>query len=368
MNKNRIEITKKDNYKIVAISDIHGHCALFDGLLADLRLSPEDLLIIIGDFINKGPDSITTLNRMRQLEATRPNTYILKGNHEFFLCHYLLRDNSDEGERFLAYLKEHHFQTLIHDCMEQGNFNLAGCNSMEQLRTWLLTNYPDEFNYINSRPAILFIDDLTFVHGGYSKDMDTEKDEDKLLKYDDFNSLSGVNDGMVIVGHWPTANLRQYRNTNRPYFNNDKNIISIDGGVGVKSSGELNALIIEKANGRRTINYRQQNHFEKRTILHEHEFQEEEKIFINYPHFDIEIIERGNTMSLCRHRESGKELTIFNALLQSAAGQTQVITTYINHFLNLPKGEEVELVMTYEDCALVKHGGEFGWIWTWQIV
>ena len=152
-----------------------------------------------------------------------------------------------------------------------------------------------------------------------------------------------------------------------PYFNNEKNIITIDGGIGVKTSGELNALIIEKREGKRTIRYSQENHFEKMKIKESFHFQKEEKIFINYPHFDIEIIETGASMTKCRHIQSGKVLSIFTSLLETVDGKPQVITTYINHFLNLKVGEEVEMVMTYDDCALVKHGGEFGWILRRQI-
>ena len=332
-----------------------------------LSLDPEDILIIIGDFINKGPDNMGVLKRLKALESQRPYTYILKGNHEFFLCHYLFSDKDENEARFLQYIKERHFRTLIHDCIEDGGFDLEGCLEFPILRQWLFDHYMEAFDYIHTRPAILFIDDLTFVHGGYSKDIDIDREEGKLLKYDDYNNLSDINEGTVIVGHWPTANLRRHKNTNRPYFNNEKKIITIDGGVGVKTSGELNALILENKKGSRTIEYLQENHFTPKTIIKEFTFPQEEKYFINYPHFDIEIIEKGDLLTLCRHVESGKELSIFNALLDTSESKPQVITTYINHFLNLSLGEEVALVMTYEDCSLVKHNGEFGWVWTWQL-
>lgn len=364
MSDKIINLPLDDNYRIVAISDIHGHLSVFESLLEQAQLKPEDILIVIGDFINKGPDSLLTLRKMMAL-SHRPNTYILKGNHEYFICHYVY--DAPDNDRFLSYLKEDHFETIVHDTCRLGGFDLLTCTDLPSLISWLMGHYKDEFDFINTLPVIAFGDDLTFVHGGYSDQIDIETEEGKLLKFDDYNSLSDINDGTVIVGHWPTANLRNNRNTNAPYFNKVKNIITIDGGIGVKSSGEMNALIIEKKKGLQTTHFIQANHFEKRTIKESYHFETEDRIFVNYPHFDIEVLEEGPIMTKCRHLQSGKELSIFNSLLETKDGQTQVITTYINHFLNLDIGEEVELVMTYDDCALVKYDGEFGWILRRQI-
>ena len=364
MSNKIINLPLKDNYRIVAISDVHGHLQVFESLIEQAHLAPEDHLIIIGDFINKGPNSLPTLRKMMALQE-RPNTHVLKGNHEYFICHYLYEDPT--SNRFLTYLKEDHFHTILHDLSRDGGFDLYKCQSLNTFIDWLMDHYQVELDFINTLPVIAFGDDLTFVHGGYSKDIDIEVDEGKLLKFDDFNNLSDVNDGPVIVGHWPTANLRNNRNTNAPFFNDQKNIITIDGGIGVKSSGEMNALIIEKKKGERDIHFIQANHFEERVIKESYHFKIEDRIFVNYPHFDIEIIEAGERFTKCRHIQSGKELSIFNSLLETIDGKPQVITTYINHFLNLEVGEAIELVMTYDDCALVKHGGEFGWILKRQI-
>lgn len=359
MSNKRLNIRIKDNYRIIAISDIHGHLDIFKALLESVELQDEDHLVILGDFINKGPNSLDTLRYMMTL-SKRPRTYILKGNHEYFICQYVYK--KEANDQFLAYLKERHFQSIIHDMIEDIGLDLDAFKSCNDLNQLLLDHYAKEYHYINTLPVIAFIDDTIFVHGGYDPSIDIENDENRLLKFDAFNERSGVQDSRVVVGHWPTANMRKNRNSNAPFFNDEKHIISIDGGLGVKYSGELNALLIKKKEGTTHISYRQENTFKPARIKKSHRFPQEEKFFINYPDFDIEVIEKGNQMTLCRHLESGKQLSIFNTLLDYSDSKVQVITTYINHFLNLNVGDEVEVCRVYEDCALVKHNDELGWI------
>lgn len=364
MREKQIELNINDNYRIIAISDIHGHLDLFKRLLGKLNLVADDHLIIIGDMINKGPDSLGTLRYMMEL-SNRANTYILKGNHEHFICDVLFNNNLDDN--FLTFLKEHHYETLIHSTANSLGFNINQCHEPNALIQWQLTHFKREYNFINSLPSILLADEFIFVHGGYESTFCPNNDESKYLKYDNFNDLSPRHDKTIVVGHWPTSNLRTHINTNLPFHNNEKHIISIDGGLGVKPSGELNALIINKTQGQLQYSYLQENHFKRVAIIKEHTFNTEDRYFINYPHFDIEVVEKGDFVTKCRHIQSGKTLSIFNSLLRYRQGKPELITTYINHFLNLSIGEIVELVMTYEDCCLIKHNNEFGWIHSWQV-
>lgn len=354
----------KDNYRIIAISDIHGHLDVFERLLEKVNLQAEDYLVIIGDMINKGPKNIDTLKKIREL-IKRPKTYILKGNHEFFMCHHMLHKQDDE--RFLNFLKDDGFYTYIHEAALETGFDLYQCKDMKALVDWHMNLYQRDYEFMDNLPIVLHMGDMIFVHGGYDPEVDIDSNEVALLKFDNFNELSKVHDKTVIVGHWPTANLRDEKNTNIPHFNGIKNIIFIDGGLGVKPNGELNALIIEKAEGKKTISHVQENMFEHKIIKKSHVFHEEEKYFINYPHFEIELISKDDHFSYCKHVQSGKEISIFNSLLVYKDGRPEIITTYINHFLNLNVGDEVQLVEIYGECALVKHGEEFGWVFSWQL-
>lgn len=65
----------------LAIGDIHGCSQALDALLAAVAPRPDDRLITLGDYVNRGPDSRGVLDRLLSLH--RAGQLIpLRGNHE----------------------------------------------------------------------------------------------------------------------------------------------------------------------------------------------------------------------------------------------------------------------------------------------
>ncbi len=65
--------------RIIAVSDIHGNLPYLKGLLKKIRFDADDILIIDGDFLEKGPDSLGTLRYIMQLSEAG-NVYTVCGN------------------------------------------------------------------------------------------------------------------------------------------------------------------------------------------------------------------------------------------------------------------------------------------------
>jgi len=86
--------------RLIAIGDIHGCHQEFSDLLDKLQLEREDRLILLGDLVNRGPDSCKVLDLAREVGATA-----LLGNHELRLLKY--RRTGDK-----KYLKEHDLDTF----------------------------------------------------------------------------------------------------------------------------------------------------------------------------------------------------------------------------------------------------------------
>lgn len=70
--------------RTLAIGDIHGCSAAFDHILRLARPEPDDTLIILGDVVDRGPDSRGVVARLIQLKSYC-RLILLKGNHEVMM-------------------------------------------------------------------------------------------------------------------------------------------------------------------------------------------------------------------------------------------------------------------------------------------
>jgi serine/threonine protein phosphatase 1 len=70
--------------RTVAIGDIHGCLRALDLLLEQVDLQPGDLVVTLGDYIDRGPDSKGVLDRLIALRG-RTRFVALKGNHDVMM-------------------------------------------------------------------------------------------------------------------------------------------------------------------------------------------------------------------------------------------------------------------------------------------
>lgn len=71
------------NGRLIAIGDIHGCHVEFEEMLTRLAPAKEDRVILLGDLVNRGPDSHKVVDMARRIGATA-----LLGNHELRLLKY----------------------------------------------------------------------------------------------------------------------------------------------------------------------------------------------------------------------------------------------------------------------------------------
>ena len=120
------------NGRLIAIGDIHGCHAEFAELLDKLSLTKDDRLILLGDLVNRGPDST------KVIDLARANNAIpLLGNHELRLLNYRRTKNPD-------FRREN----------DEDTFKRLRTEDWAYLESMLLTYYVEEL-------------DTVFVHGGF---------------------------------------------------------------------------------------------------------------------------------------------------------------------------------------------------------
>jgi serine/threonine protein phosphatase 1 len=128
--------------KTFVIGDIHGYPGALDALLEAVQLGADDLVLFLGDYVDKGPDTKGVLDRMVSL-SSRPNTVFLRGNHDQMLldahldpmkyCIWeslagdspLASYGPGESNELIAQIPDSHWQFLAQTCVdfhEDGRF------------------------------------------------------------------------------------------------------------------------------------------------------------------------------------------------------------------------------------------------------
>lgn len=187
--------------RVYAIGDVHGEAELLARLLHDIsrdseaRGSAETMLILLGDFIDRGPRAADLLRNLSQLND--PNLVILKGNHEAVLVRAY-----DGDEKVLAeWVRFGGASTLtglgvpwpVVQSEDVGAI-LAG------LRTTL---QPEVVEWLDALPLWWSLGDYFFVHAGVRpgvKLMD-QSDEDLLWIRNPFISGRHRYDKVIVHGH-----------------------------------------------------------------------------------------------------------------------------------------------------------------------
>ena len=118
--------------RLIAIGDIHGCHTEFAELLSQLELKAGDRVVLLGDLVNRGPESARVIDTARSIGAIS-----LLGNHELRLLKF-----RKTGDR--KYMKEHDLETF--DSLRPEDWSY-----MEAMQ---LTYYEPELNTV-------------FVHGGF---------------------------------------------------------------------------------------------------------------------------------------------------------------------------------------------------------
>ncbi|MEM9538379.1 MAG: metallophosphoesterase family protein [Cyanobacteria bacterium P01_E01_bin.42] len=86
--------------RTIAIGDIHGCAIAFDLLLDSIALQPEDTVITLGDYIDRGNDSKGVIDRLIALHK-KGQLIPLKGNHEIMLLE--ARQSQEEERQWRKY-------------------------------------------------------------------------------------------------------------------------------------------------------------------------------------------------------------------------------------------------------------------------
>ena len=237
---------------IYAIGDIHGQITMLCDLLEKIKsgpLEPEDILVFIGDYVDRGENSCAVIDLLINLKIERPNTVFLRGNHE-----QLMMDARDGAEP-LPGTRPGHFQLSDEMLLWQTNgggdtllsYAEDGLEEETFARWWEVI--PDaHWQFLRDTEIEFVTDQYHFVHAGLLPEGKYWEGQDRgfdprLWVREPFLSSKDLFDGRVVVfGHTPQSTRRLLV---------EKNKIGLD--TGAVFGGPLSAAVIDpEARIRRT--------------------------------------------------------------------------------------------------------------------
>ncbi len=219
--------------RLYAIGDIHGRLDLFDALLEKIGADhaarpPADFcLVLLGDLVDRGPDSCGVVARAMAL-AQAPGIILLKGNHEELLLRVCAGD-----ERVTApfhrvggrdTLLSYGASAAEYDACELAELPALAARVVPQAHRDFLHAAQDQYRR----------GDYLFVHAGIQPGIALEDQDGATLRWirHEFTGSAADHGAMIVHGHTVT-----------PEIDIQPNRIGMD--TGAYASGVLSAIGIE---------------------------------------------------------------------------------------------------------------------------
>jgi serine/threonine protein phosphatase 1 len=187
--------------RVYAIGDIHGRSDLFIPLVAAIEADdgsrdPADTtIVLLGDLVDRGPDSAGVITAARDLAARR-KVRIIGGNHEemFLQCF----DDLDLLRNFLRYGGR---ETVLSYPLDIATWNAASHEEAQELMRAAVPE--DDLEFIRSFEDAIVIGDYLFVHAGIAPDIPIEEQSQGDLRWirEPFLSHRGNHGYVVVHGH-----------------------------------------------------------------------------------------------------------------------------------------------------------------------
>ncbi len=219
------------------MSDIHGEYEKYSDILKKINFSDNDILYILGDVLDRGPEPIKVLKDM----FMRSNVYPIMGNHELMTIDIL--------KSLLVEITEENYNTQINESViskileyqqNGGDSTLKKFKELPYDERFDLLDYLNEFELYD----VVDVEDKTFIlsHTGNinpNKKLSEHSAGELTFIRADYNKTYFKDDNIFSVsGHTPTLAI-----TGEPKIYYCNNNINID--CGATFGGKLACLRLD---------------------------------------------------------------------------------------------------------------------------
>ena len=174
--------------RTIAIGDIHGCSTAVAALLQAVDPQPDDTIITLGDYVDRGFDSKGVLDQLIAL-ADRCNLAPLLGNHDQMMLH--ARDGKSDFQFWL------------------------NCGGIAALDSYGSSGQMDlipaaHFRFLQRCLSYFEADTHFFVHANYKPDLPLDKQDDHTLRWlslRDFVPEPHISGKIAVLGHTPQTDV-----------------------------------------------------------------------------------------------------------------------------------------------------------------
>lgn len=169
--------------RLLAIGDIHGCSRALAALIEAVGPQPDDTVILLGDYVDRGPDTKGVLDQLIELSG-RTSLVPLLGNHEEIML--AAREETSEFDAWLRF---------------------GGVATLDSYETLTLAQIPDDhFAFLESCRLFYETERHFYVHANYDHDVALDQqDRETLVWLSLRDSIPGphYSGKVALVGHTP---------------------------------------------------------------------------------------------------------------------------------------------------------------------
>jgi serine/threonine protein phosphatase 1 len=214
------------------IGDLHGCVSTFREMTeVQLRLRKEDTLFLLGDYIDRGPDSKGVVDHILDLQKRSYRVVPIMGNHE-----YMLLNAVDDEEEFGLWEFNGSFATLI-------SFGIDASRAREPGSVHEIPGFYIDF--FRNLPIYAETPGFVMVHAGIGHDKQNPFDPDfALWTREEYYNRQLMNGRRLVHGHTPFSLASIRERVHDP----EEKFINLDGGCvynDYKDYGNLVALDLD---------------------------------------------------------------------------------------------------------------------------
>lgn len=189
--------------RILAVGDIHGMYEKLIALMEKIRFnSAEDLLIFLGDYIDRGPQSLECLDYVMALNKQCPERVIcLKGNHEVMCLNYYRYK-----EQSRSFMMDGLDYEMAHVWLDNG-----GDKTKRQFKKLKRPELQKRLRWMRMLSNHYQVDKFYFCHAGIQPfiPLDRQREGDLLWMREGFFELYDGRVGTIVIGHTPVQELKR---------------------------------------------------------------------------------------------------------------------------------------------------------------